>query len=69
MQGNQPITSAVYGNRAAGKKRRKPSAQKERRQPVTSVGNLLGPQASRELYEALGMKHPADRPKRKRGQR
>lgn len=63
MQGNSPLTDAVYGKRSTA---RKPPRPVQRRRADFLVGTSLGEELVAELYKQLGFKRPDQR--RKRGQ-
>jgi len=62
MQGNSPITDAVYGKRST----RRPAPPKPARRPaVTLVAGRIGEEKVAELYRKLGFKRPDQRRKRR----
>lgn len=67
MESNGPITSAVYGRRAAARKPRKPA--RERKPVTTLVGQQLGEETVAGIYSALGFKRPEQRRRRRGGRR
>jgi hypothetical protein len=64
MQGQTPITDAVYGKRSTP---RKPPRTAPRRQAERLVGRMIGEEAVADLYRGLKFKRPDQRPNR--GQR